>query len=192
MHNLIIYGGTFDPPHNGHLNTAINVQDHFNFDRFIFLPCKTPLLKNYAAATPAQRLAMLELALDLQNKTKHFGIDLAEIKRDTPSYMVESLHHFRQQYGERIAITLLLGADTFSQLPHWHDWQKLLTLANLLVIKRAGFSEQYSNAIKELLMRHETTDAKAITRQAHGFIYRYDARQLYCFFQLGTRAASGW
>ncbi|CEG60849.1 nicotinate-nucleotide adenylyltransferase [Legionella micdadei] len=176
MRNLVIYGGTFDPPHNGHINTAINVQNHFNFDCFLFLPCKTPVLKNHAVATPEQRIQMLKLALASQSKQNNFKIDLSEIHRATPSYMVDSLQHFRKEYGENVAITLLMGADAFSQLPRWHAWRKLLTLANLLVIKRAGFTEETNDAlIKALLLKHETHDDTAMTKQPHGLIYRFDA-----------------
>lgn len=176
MRNLIIFGGTFDPPHNGHINTAINVQNHFNFERFLFLPCKTPLLKNQATATPIQRIDMLNLALATVDKTLNFQIDLSEINRDTPSYMVDSLQHFRKQFGEQIVLTLLMGADAFSQLPYWHAWTKLLTLANILVIKRAGFDDKtHSDLIRELLIKHETKDSTAICEQKYGAIYRFDA-----------------
>lgn len=176
MRNLIIFGGTFDPPHNGHINTAINVQKHFNFDRFLFLPCKTPVLKNEATATPIQRIDMLNLALAAVDKTLNFQIDLSEINRDTPSYMVDSLQHFRKQFGEQIVLTLLMGADAFSQLPYWHDWTKLLTLANILVIKRAGFDDRaHSDSIKELLIKHETQNSTAICEQSYGAIYHFDA-----------------
>jgi nicotinate-nucleotide adenylyltransferase len=175
LRNYIIYGGTFDPIHNGHINTAINIQNHFNFDRFLFLPCKTPLLKRNAIATPAQRVDMIELAL-AHHQDKHFAIDLSEINRDSPSYMIESLQQFRTQFSEDSAITLLMGSDIFNELPQWHAWQRLLTLANLLIIKRAGFDDsQFPDLVKELLIKHETHHAKAICKQAHGLIYRYDA-----------------
>lgn len=175
MRNLLIYGGTFDPIHNGHINTAINVQNYFNFDRFIFLPCKIPVLKNKAIATAAQRIDMINLALLQQDKDKHFALDLSEINRDSPSYMVDSLQNFRDELGDKIAITLLMGADTFNQLPHWHAWHRLLTLANILVIKRPGFNEAQTPSLENLLDKHETEDKNALCQQAQGVIYRYDA-----------------
>jgi nicotinate-nucleotide adenylyltransferase len=175
LRSYIIYGGTFDPIHNGHINTAINIQNHFNFDCFLFLPCKTPLLKKEAIATPAQRVDMIELAL-APHQDKHFAIDLSEINRDSPSYMITSLQHFRNQFGEDSAITLLMGSDTFNELPQWHAWQGLLTLANLLIIKRAGFDDsQFSDLVKKLLVKYETHNPKAICKQVHGLIHRYDA-----------------
>lgn len=176
MPNLIIYGGTFDPIHNGHINTAINIQNHFNFERFIFLPCKDPLLKNAAQASAIQRVDMIELALAYQDPAKHFSIDLTEINRDSPSYMVNTLEHFREIYGKELAITLIMGNDTFSQLPQWHHWQDILGLTNLLVINRAGYEEQdRPEVMNNLLIKHETKDELAISQQAHGLILRFDA-----------------
>ncbi|WP_028387928.1 nicotinate-nucleotide adenylyltransferase [Legionella fairfieldensis] len=177
MHNFIIYGGTFDPIHNGHINTAINIQNHFNFDRFVFLPCKVPVLKHRALATAKQRITMIELALSEQDKNRHFTIDLSEINRDSPSYMVNTLENFRQQFGNNIAIVLIMGADTFNQLPQWHAWQQILSLTNLLVIKRPGknYDREAPEPVKELLSHYETHEDKAISQQPHGLIYRYNA-----------------
>lgn len=174
MHNLIIYGGTFDPIHNGHIKTAINVQNHFNFEQFIFLPCKIPVLKKEAAATEKQRIDMLELAL--KNLDQNFEINLSEINRDSPSYMVHTLQNFRLELGGKLPITLLLGTDSFNQLPQWHNWQQLLTLANLLVIKRCGSDKVVMpEEIKKLLEQHETFDSKTLMKSPHGLIYFYDA-----------------
>ncbi|HHF7343966.1 TPA: nicotinate-nucleotide adenylyltransferase [Legionella feeleii] len=174
MHNLIIYGGTFDPIHNGHIKTAINVQNHFNFEQFIFLPCKIPVLKKEAAATAKQRIDMLELAL--KNLDQNFEINLSEINRESPSYMVHTLQNFRLELGGKLPITLLLGTDSFNQLPQWHNWQQLLTLANLLVIKRCGSDKVVMpEKIKKLLEQHETFDSKTLMKSPHGLIYFYDA-----------------
>ncbi|ASQ45765.1 nicotinate-nucleotide adenylyltransferase [Legionella clemsonensis] len=174
MDNLIIYGGTFDPVHKGHLNIAENIQHHFHFDQFIFLPCKTPVLKDKAMATATQRVEMLTLAL--KNHNKSFTLDLSEINRGSPSYMVSTLTHFRRRFGENVAITLLMGLDTFRQLPQWYQWEKLLSLANLLIVKRPGLSDiNLSEELIQLLLTHEVPHNNAIKTHPYGLIYRYDA-----------------
>jgi len=170
---MVIYGGTFDPVHNGHIKTALNVQNHFHFDEFIFLPCKIPVLKKQAFATPAQRIEMLELALEPFAKENHFKIDLTEINRETPSYMVDSLHLFRKKFGKKKAITLLMGQDSFNQLPSWHKWSELLSLANILVIQRAGLSN--TPELKNWVQKYQTFDSSALKSQAQGLLYFYDA-----------------
>lgn len=176
MHNLVIYGGSFDPVHYGHLKTALAVQQALNFDRFLFLPCKTPLLKKTTMASSAQRLDMLALALQPYPR---FAIDSQEIERDTPSYMVDTLQNIRRLGGQNLAITLLIGMDTFLQLPQWHAWQQLMDLSHLLVIHRPGAVEKASIApvLQALLITRETHDKKELLTQPYGKIYRLDAGQ---------------
>ncbi len=175
MHNLIIYGGTFDPIHNGHLHTALAVQRKFHFERFLFLPCKSPTLKNASMASTKQRVNMLQRALA---PYPEFEIGLQEIERDTPSFMVETLRGFRHQYGEDKAITLLIGIDAFLQLPRWHRWGEILQLSHILVIKRPGFEEANINKLlATLLLQYEVFDTKELLNQPCGKIYRFDAGQ---------------
>ncbi|STX51263.1 nicotinate-nucleotide adenylyltransferase [Legionella busanensis] len=175
MSNLIIFGGTFDPIHNGHINTAINVQNYFHFDRFIFLPCKVPVLKDNAQASTTQRLEMLRLAIEETNKSElHFEIDTREINRETPSYMVTTLEDYRAELGNTIAISLLLGIDAFATLPQWYQWGRLLQLANILVISRPGYQLK-SQCLRDLLNEQETYKAKHIQKRAHGLIYQFNA-----------------
>lgn len=172
LHNMVIYGGTFDPVHNGHVNTAINIQHHFNYERFIFLPCKTPVLKTMFAST-AQRVKMLELAL--ANYGNNFIIDHTEINSPTPSYMVETLQQFRHKYGQEIALSLIIGSDHLIQLPKWYEWQKLIKLCHLVVINRHIGKFSMPKVIKELVKQHQTYTAKAILELNCGLIYKFDA-----------------
>ncbi|MDP1601696.1 MAG: nicotinate-nucleotide adenylyltransferase [Legionella sp.] len=173
MDNLLIFGGTFDPVHNGHINTAIAIQKHFNFDHFIFLPCKIPLLKNDSIASPEERLAMLNLAIE-EHPSYHFEIDTREMTRHTPSYMVTTLEDYRQEKGNGVSITLLMGADTFEQLHRWYKWERLLQLANILVIERPG-SHDIPPILAATLQKHETADKMAIINRTNGLIYRFNA-----------------
>ena len=172
MKNIIIFGGSFDPPHNGHLNTALAVQDFFHFDRFVFLPCKQPILKDASIASAQQRLTLLKLALA---KHPEFIIDTRELSRKSRSYKATTLKHFREEFSNHIAITLLVGLDAFLQLPQWHDWQSLLTLTNLLVISRPGFKPNFNPVLQQLLANHEVTDKSELLTKPHGAIYLYDA-----------------
>lgn len=131
---ILIYGGSFDPPHFGHLDTALNVQHYFRFEQFIFLPCKTPLLKKNALASPLQRLEMLQILI---KGYPEFSISTIELDRDTPSYMSETLEQFRRDYGPEVSITLLLGRDAFLNLQKWHGWEKIPKLCNVLMIHRS-------------------------------------------------------
>ncbi|MCP0913302.1 nicotinate-nucleotide adenylyltransferase [Legionella sp. 27cVA30] len=173
MHNIIIYGGSFDPIHNGHLKTALQVQNEFNFESFIFLPCKIPLLKEATKASAKQRMQMLQQAVF---PYPAFKIDLREIEREGPSYMVETLKSFRKECGECTAINLLVGMDTFLQLPQWYQWQKIIGLANILVMERPTDTiENSPDALKKVLQKHQTLNKKDLLNCAAGKIYLYNA-----------------
>ena len=170
LDNILIYGGSFDPPHFGHINTALAVQNHVQFERVIYLPCKSPVLKKPATTSCEQRIQMLKLALEAHPE---FEIDLRETLHTTPSYMVNTLHSFRDEMGENMSITILLGMDAFLQLPQWHTWHKLLELSHLLVIKRAQIDEEtMSEQLKTLLTKHEVFNATALLEQPHLWILR--------------------
>ncbi|AHE67189.1 nicotinate-nucleotide adenylyltransferase [Legionella oakridgensis] len=175
MRHLIIYGGSFDPPHNGHLNTAIAVQNEFHFERFVFLPCKTPVLKEATQASCEQRISMLQLAL---LPYREFHIDTREIERDAPSYMVNTLESFREEIGEKIPITLLMGMDAFLRLPEWYQWQRLLALSHILVIQRPQINPPaMPQSLEALLSLKKTTEKSNLLTESHGKIFCYDAGQ---------------
>lgn len=172
MRTIALFGGTFDPVHNGHIKTSLNIQAHFNFDSYLFLPCKTPTIKPAAMATNQQRIDMLELAIKPYSA---FHIDLRELKRDSPSYMVETLKSVRDEH-KNASITLIMGYDAFLSLPKWHQWHKLIKLANILVINREDFSsEPVSAKLSELLEHHKKQFKKDIVQNQSGNIMFFNA-----------------
>jgi len=173
LKNLLIYGGSFDPPHLGHLNTAIHVQEHFHFQSIVFLPCKKSVLKNQIHVDAAFRITMLKLML---NKQPEFSISTREIDRDSPSYMVETLNTYREELGLNYSITLLLGMDAFLSLPRWHQWESILKLSNLLVLKRNETTKQeISNELKLLLRHQQCSKPLELKTNPHGKIVFFDA-----------------
>lgn len=173
MQSILIYGGSFDPPHYGHLKTACHVQNEFHFNSFLFLPCKSPVLKKTTQASAEHRLAMLQLALlDYLN----FKVDTRELDRDTPSYMVETLKSFRETLGDKVSITLLIGSDAFLQLPEWHQWDRLAELSHLLIIKRPHIDlESLPQVLRLFLEKRQTEDKHQLLNQPHGNVMYYDA-----------------
>jgi nicotinate-nucleotide adenylyltransferase len=172
MHHIAIFGGTFDPVHNGHLQTNLAIQSHFHFDDYYFLPCKIPALKPPTLANTTQRIDMLALAI---KPFKNFHIDLREIYRDSPSYMVETLQNYRLEYADA-SITLIMGYDAFLSLPKWYQWEKIITLANLLVINRNQYSDRpIPDEIKALLTAHQSLEKRTLLKASHGVIYEFDA-----------------
>jgi nicotinate-nucleotide adenylyltransferase len=172
MRTIAIFGGTFDPVHNGHIETSKNIQTTFHFNNYYFLPCKTPTMKPATTANNLQRITMLELALKQLND---FSIDLREMNRDTPSYMVDTLTTYRTEY-KNASITLILGYDAFLSLPKWHHWEQIITLAHLLVINRNQFATTtIPEALQELLIKHKSKNKTDLQNNKAGIIYEFDA-----------------
>lgn len=144
---IILYGGTFDPIHKGHISIATAVSQLIPNDGIHFLPCKKPVLKQETQTTTENRVAMLKLALEAYPS---FSIDYREIERDTPSYMVDTLKSLHQENTDRHLI-LLIGMDAFNSLPQWHDYLSLFDYANILVVNRAGTARQLNEKLQALI-----------------------------------------
>ncbi|RUR19768.1 nicotinate-nucleotide adenylyltransferase [Legionella sp. km535] len=178
MHSIAIFGGTFDPVHNGHIETSITLQNYYQFNSYYFLPCKIPAIKPPAHASNEQRIEMLKLAL---KKLPEFSIDLREINRDSPSYMVETLQSFRKDYPHA-SISLIIGYDSFLSLPQWYQWNQIKELANLVVINREHYKRTpVPEALAHLIAANKNCSKKELLNSESGII---------CFFDAGDYAIS--
>ena len=130
----ILYGGSFDPVHLGHLAVARNARDAVAA-QVRLMPAADPPHKGPLHADARQRLAMLELAIDDE---AGLGIEACELDRDGSSYTVDTLRFLRaHRVGER-PLAILLGADSFLSLPTWKEWRLLFDLAHIVVAEREG------------------------------------------------------
>ena len=137
IHNngIIIFGGTFDPIHNGHVTIANKLYELFGTP-VTFVPTAAPNYKAQPIASNQQRLDILKLALDADPR---YIIDEREIFADTylPSYY--SLTKLRDKVGKDIPIYFLIGGDSLLTLETWDNWQELFNLTNFIVALRPGF-----------------------------------------------------
>jgi len=174
--HIALFGGTFCPVHNAHLAVALFLQAYFQFDEFIFLPNKTPTLDKTATASPEERLAMLDIALA---PYPFFTIDKRELNRTTPSYTVDTLVSIRKDLDDKTAISFIMGMDNFKQLHRWHDWQKILTLCNIIVIDRPNNENpQHPEPLSLPLIAdniYEIVDPKRLSTTNRGGFFRCHA-----------------
>lgn len=132
----ICFGGTFDPVHDGHIAIARYAREICRAD-VAFIPSADPPHRQKPLATARQRADMLQLAID---GMPGFYTDLRELQRDKPSYTVDTLRGIRSEIGMQKPLAWLIGADAFSQLHTWHEWQELFELAHFVVAVRPGYS----------------------------------------------------
>lgn len=139
-----ILGGSFDPIHVGHLALGRAACDALRLDRLLVIPTGSSWQKagDGSTRTPAaDRLAMARIAVDhpespVRGSRCPWEVDDIEARRDGPSYTVDTLRALRQRIGDEPALVLVLGSDQVHNLPTWHRWQELLTLAHIATTQR--------------------------------------------------------
>ncbi|MGA1862723.1 nicotinate-nucleotide adenylyltransferase [Deferribacter thermophilus] len=131
---IVLFGGTFNPIHNGHLELAKRVYKDFNVDKFYFIPAKIPPHKNLGLVEPEKRFEMVKLALTCCLKGNFYVSDY-ELKSDEISYTFNTLRYFRKKYKDDY-LYFLTGSDIFATIETWQNWDKLFDLANFIVANR--------------------------------------------------------
>ena len=131
-----LFGGTFDPPHNGHLHIARAFADETGLDTVIFLPAGDPYHKSAPCTPAAHRLAMTELAAAADPR---FAVSDLDIVRGGATYTADTVQIFRQHYPAD-ELWWLMGADSLAALHTWKHWQTLVRQTNIAVAARSGFS----------------------------------------------------
>lgn len=127
-----ILGGTFDPVHYGHLRPALDVAHSLGLDHVRLIPSAQPPHREMPMANAKQRLTLLQLAV---KAAPELDVDDRELLRDGPSYTIDTLKSLRDDFPEN-PLYLLLGTDAFLGLYQWHQWQELLSYANIVVMQR--------------------------------------------------------
>ena len=134
---IAIYGGSFDPVHNAHVEIAETVLRHGCVDHLIFLPsAHSPLKQDGPIASNADRLRMLELATSEQPR---FSVDSSAIVTGGISYTIDWVRNFKASHPSD-TLFWVLGADQFEQLDKWREIDRLATIISFIIIARPNFS----------------------------------------------------
>lgn len=130
-----ILGGTFNPPHVGHLRLAEEVAYTHDLSKIIFIPCFIPPHKQGDHIAPANH--RFEMTLRACHNNSLFEVsDLEIASEDGPSYTVNTLEHFKQDPG--IDIFFIIGTDALGEIRVWRDYKRLFALSNFVVVDRPG------------------------------------------------------
>ena len=174
MSPIGVFGGTFDPVHYGHLRTAFEMLQALSFAEVRFVPCGDPPHRGVTVANAAQRLAMVETAIEDQSG---FVADDRELRRAGPSYTVDTLHELRAEFPQR-SLGLIVGMDAFLGLPGWHRWEELLGIAHIVVAHRPGWKAPDIGPLGDLVAEFGTHRVQDLHSVTHGRIHIHAVTQL--------------
>jgi nicotinate-nucleotide adenylyltransferase len=142
-----ILGGTFDPPHVGHLWLATLAKDAVGLDRVLFMPAAQPPHKRLRGMSSAtDRLLMTRLAIA---GDEAFELTLIEMERAGPSYTIDSVDELRRAYGTDAQLFLLMAADTLAQIDSWREPDALLERVEWVVGPRPGVPMPEPSALED-------------------------------------------
>ena len=139
LKRIALYGGTFDPVHDGHLAVARGLGALFKFDEVLFIPAHVAPHKRAAAApaSPWHRHAMLALATQGE---PGWRVSTVELESPERPYTVETIARLRTDYGGAgVRIFFVMGADSWAEITTWREWERLLAMSDHVVVTRPGY-----------------------------------------------------
>lgn len=175
-----ILGGTFDPPHIGHLIIANEVLSAYNLDEIWFMPNQEPPHKNKSnAIRDIDRVKLLELAI---NGHPSFKVEQIELERKGPSYTYETMKILTERHKDT-QFYFIIGADMIEYLPKWYSIDKLMELVQFIGVKRPEYETKsdypilYANVpemeISSSLIRQRIKDGKTIRYLVPDYVRNY-------------------
>jgi nicotinate-nucleotide adenylyltransferase len=171
-----IYGGAFNPVHNGHINVALTCQHAFDFDSLLIMPTLYSETKlNLIDA--GHRLAMLRLCFTMPN----ILIDDREILRQSTTYTIDTIREVREQLGGSEPLCFIMGIDAFITFDQWEGWEEILTQTHLIIVNRPDFEEwadQLSPQLYSYWARYRCDSVQEICEHSSGLIIVQDIEPL--------------
>lgn len=164
MRPLAIFGGTFDPVHNAHLRVAWEAAEFLDADVRL-LPANVPPHREQPVADARQRAALVQAALAGQDR---LSLDVRELRREGPSYTIDTLIELREEIGADRPLVLLVGADAFAGLPGWHRWAELFAFAHIGVLTRPGHGGTLPTELRTKIASRRATHAQSLRESTHG------------------------
>ena len=169
-----ILGGSFDPVHYGHLRPALEVQQFLGLDEIRLVPSLLPPHRPQPLASPQQRVAMLNAAVE---NYPVFKVDTREFDREGPSYTLDTLISLRKEMPA-VDLCLLVGMDAFQILASWHRWRELTDHCHMVVLDRPGAQLPTQGELADFIRLHRVMEPEKLGKQASGLLYFHSVSQL--------------
>ncbi|MBA3806067.1 MAG: nicotinate (nicotinamide) nucleotide adenylyltransferase [Acidobacteria bacterium] len=163
---IALYGGTFDPVHNGHLAVAQNVLNLFALDHVLFIPAHVAPHKRGRETTPGlERYAMLALAT-----LAHERLRISTIELDAPErpYTIDTLTRLQTEVGQQARHFFIMGADSWADITTWREWERLLLSCDHIVVTRPGYelsTKHVTDLVRERLKDMRGASPERVERE---------------------------
>lgn len=158
-------GGTFDPVHYGHLRSAVEVREALGLTQLHMVLAPQPPLRGKPQVSSEQRFELLKSGV---GDTPGLLADGRELRREGPSYSVDTLKELRHEYGDSTALVMVIGYDAFLRLGQWHNAKAIFTLAHLVVIARPGYQSPWPKVLTELVGDREVENVSTLMQRPCG------------------------
>ena len=170
-----LFGGTFDPVHNGHLKIASEMLRLLNLSELRFIPCASPSHRSVPLVSACDRAAMLDLAIE---KESRFVCDRREIDRLGPSFTIDTLAEIREEVGPSCPLIFLMGSDAVHSLDAWKQWKKLLNYTHLFIVDRPGVPVRFPSHVWEWVKMYQVSNLRCLDLSSNGHIFITPANAL--------------
>ena len=156
-----VFGGTFDPPHRGHVSVVRDVADALRLDEIVWVPAYHSPLKPDAPETPPEvRLEMVRHAADADPR---FRVDDREIRRGGPSYTVDTLREMRAgPLADAEEVVLIMGVDQYGSFDRWREPDAIRALATIAVMDRGGEAGPETPGVRTIPVRRVDVSATEV------------------------------
>jgi len=166
---VAMLGGTFDPVHLGHLRSAVELGEALGLDAVHMIPVHVPPHRQAPGVSAEHRLAMLEAGI---GTTPGLVADDREVRRSGHSYSIDTLTSLREEWGDQARLVMAVGYDAFLGLPGWHQRERLLSIAHIVVIDRPDHDAPLEPALAALIEGREVSTVEALMAAPAGNLLR--------------------
>lgn len=171
MQPRVLYGGTFDPVHDGHIAVALAAAQAMHA-QIALLPSADPPHRALPGASAEQRATMLDLAVV---GYPQLGVDRRELRRSGPSWTIDTLREVRAEIGADQSLVWLLGADAFRELQSWRNWRGMFALAHFVVAVRPGHALEHLHVqLSAATDSRWVVDVEQLRSAAAGLLWRLE------------------
>ena len=160
---LVLFGGTFDPIHFGHIKPVCSACQQIQADELIFIPCHQPVHKQSPKVTSQDRLNMVSLVAQELNLNSELKVNCSdfEIRQGGQSYTRRTVEYFKQ-HNPDCDLYFLIGMDSYLNFTTWYKWQEILQFCQLLVVNRPGYQINQDDLPELLVNRSQIIDVEQV------------------------------